>query len=114
MVTIHNSRKNCKVDSHPVGWVGQLFLPHTYYRASKVGSHTPNDDSWSMNMNMNKSEPHDRELSQEQWELIEAIRAWESAECMTCSARFATQQEAVEHDSISHPVFHRFGRKVVN
>jgi len=46
-------------------------------------------------------------------ELIEAMRAWESAECMTCSARFATRQEAVEHDSIGHPVFHRYGAKAV-
>jgi len=54
----------------------------------------------------------DEDLSKQ--ELMKAVNEWESAECMTCSARFATRQEAIEHDSISHPVVHRYDPKAVN
>ena len=46
--------------------------------------------------------------------LRKAVSEWESAKCMTCSAWFATQQEAREHDSGSHMVAHRYSPKVVN
>jgi hypothetical protein len=55
-----------------------------------------------------------REQADEVALLRDAGKQWESAECTGCPARFATQQEAAQHDSIRHSVIHTYGRRAVN
>jgi hypothetical protein len=70
-------------------------------------------------MNMYEFQPDVRdwsEFTREQQELIEAMKAWNSAVCKDCWAQFITQREADEHNERVHSysVIHLYGLRAVN